>query len=59
MLNLVENLHVSGEVVSHIWSLLVSTYNDGGDVSTMLVEYTKENQKKEQYIGNLVKMYES
>ena len=59
MLNLVENLHVSEEVVSHIWSLLVSTYNDAGDISTMLMEYTKESQKREQYINSLVRMYES
>lgn len=56
--NLLKNLQISDQVVDQIWSSLVSTYNDGGDISALLAEYARESQTRDRHVKTLVKMYE-
>jgi hypothetical protein len=52
-------VQASEEILKQIWSTIVSTNNDGGDVSTMLMDYTRENRKRENHMSILIKLYET
>ena len=52
-------MQASEEILKQIWSTIVSTNNDGGDVSTMLMDYTRENRKRENHMSILIKLYET
>ena len=38
-------------------SSIVSTYNEGGDISGLLADYAKQSQKREGHINNVINMF--
>jgi hypothetical protein len=59
LLNLLQTVQASDEILKQIWSSIISTNNDGGDVSRMLMEYARENTQRENHMSTLIKLYEA
>jgi hypothetical protein len=43
-------LEVSELVLHEVWANILSTYNDGGDISEKLADYAKESTNREHHI---------
>ncbi len=54
-----QTVQASDEILKQIWSSIISTNNDGGDVSRMLMEYARENTQRENHMSTLIKLYEA
>lgn len=39
--NLLRNLQVSDSVMNELWAVIMSTYNQGGDISVILAQYAR------------------
>jgi hypothetical protein len=56
--NLLRNLQVSDSVMNELWAVIMSTYNQGGDISVILAQYARESQTRERHVSFLLKMYQ-
>jgi DNA-binding ferritin-like protein (Dps family) len=50
-------LEVSELVLNEVWANILSTYNDGGNISGKLAEYTKESKNHQHHIDALINIY--
>ena len=51
---LVDDLQACDEGVQETWAKLIATQNDGGDITALLAQYTKENGDKDALIAAIV-----
>ena len=59
MVNLKANLQTSEQVMCQIWSALVAANSKGQDISSMIMDYTRETQTRDRLLKTLVNIYET
>ena len=57
--HLLQNLEASEQVISQIWSALVEANNKEKDLTTLIMEYTREARTRDNLLRSLINVYES